>query len=350
LSLIFVMSAVYSFVAGVCVALIVALIFYFNSTPMEVHRKLYLHERETQHIVANHENRLDSKTDCNGVAYSSLKEKFLKDGYVIFRSCSLMNNTAVLEGAASYSAAGDVKSPDKRRHDGWRENDHVMNLSIDPDTLEVLGYLNGRGAFPFQTLNFPVATEQAIHSDVVHFDTLPIRGLMTAAWVALEDIHPDSGPLQYYPGSHKMGLWDMDELSVRVHSLNTDTSDNVTYLYLDKLKEAIEYNNLKPAYGLLKKGETLFWAASLLHGGGKLNNPKLTRLSQVTHYYLTGAKKFWIPRKSIPSLDRIQYKCSIPACTPSKYGVKDCAAHYLDLWKSRKWVNYMDNPSKSCSP
>ena len=34
-----------------------------------------------------------------------------------------------------------------------------------------------------------------------------------------------------------------------------------------------------------KKGQALIWAANLLHGGSPQINPKLTRWSQVTHYY-----------------------------------------------------------------
>jgi len=30
------------------------------------------------------------------------------------------------------------------------------------------------------------------------------EGYLVGAWVAVEDIHPDSGPLVYYPGSHRL--------------------------------------------------------------------------------------------------------------------------------------------------
>ena len=65
--------------------------------------------------------------------------------------------------------------------------------------MEFLEYLHGgRRLFPYQTLNFPKGTQQPLHSDLVHFDTSP-RTLMTAAWVALEDMNPDNGPLQFVP-------------------------------------------------------------------------------------------------------------------------------------------------------
>lgn len=50
-----------------------------------------------------------------------------------------------------------------------------------------------------------------MQSDLIHFDTMP-RTLMAAAWTALEDIHPDSGPLRFYPKSHHLGTNDFEEM------------------------------------------------------------------------------------------------------------------------------------------
>jgi hypothetical protein len=220
---------------------------------------------------------LGNKKDCNGKLYSELKAAYLENGYSVFRSCSI--TPEVLNAASAYT--GSITTG--RVGDAFLKEDSVLQLATDPDTLEFLGYINNRGAFPFQTLNFPVATQQPTHSDVIHFDTLPTRGLMTAAWVALEDIHPDSGPLIYYPGSHKMGLWDVDELGIRLETNSVSANDNTRLIYERRLQETIDRLQLQPAYGVLKKGESFVWASSLLHGGSKLNNPKLTRRSQVTH-------------------------------------------------------------------
>jgi hypothetical protein len=143
-----------------------------------------------------------AKKDCNGKGYAELKSSYERDGGVVFKSCSL-NMGTVLDNAQTLTK--NIKG--ERTQDAHKEDDSIMQIAIDPDTLEFLAYLHDRKAFPFQTLNFPVGTQQSTHSDVVHFDTLPTRGLMTASWVALEDIHPHSGPLRWYPGSHKLGLW-----------------------------------------------------------------------------------------------------------------------------------------------
>jgi hypothetical protein len=283
------------------------------------------------------------KKDCNGNTYSSLKEKFLADGHVTFRSCSL--KPELVDAVSGY--VGTIKT--SRVGDAWVKEDSVRDLAVDPETVDFLGYLHGRQAFPFQTLNFPQATQQPVHSDVIHFDTLPVRGLMTAAWVALEDIHPDSGPLIYYSGSHKMGLWDIDELGIRLHTLSIKAEANTREIYEKKLQETIDRLGLKPSYGTIKKGETFVWAASLLHGGSKLNNPSLTRKSQVTHYFLTGAKKFWVPWKSITSIDHIRYMCIVPACTPSQHNLVDCGAMQVERFASRRHIQHQDTEI-DCAP
>ena len=275
-----------------------------------------------------------SRQDCNGYSYSTLKAKFLREGYVVFRSCTLSNET--IDQAASFTKRIDGI----RSQDAWGHEDSVLNIAVDPDSVNILSYLNSHSVFPFQTLNFPVATQQPVHSDVVHFDTLPERGLMTASWVALEDIHPDAGPLIYYPRSHTMGLWDMDEIGSRLNykSLEYATRDNAVSHYEQyerDLQKTINRLGLKSRTATIKKGESFVWAASLLHGGSKLKDPTRTRTSQVTHYYMTGAKKFWVPKLSIPSIDHIIYKCNIPTCTVTHSKITNCAERRLELFKQR---------------
>ena len=58
-------------------------------------------------------------------------------------------------------------------------------------------------ALPCQTLNFIHGSQQNVHQDVIHLTPFP-PGYMCGVWVALEDIHPDSGPLVVYPRSHRL--------------------------------------------------------------------------------------------------------------------------------------------------
>jgi hypothetical protein len=84
--------------------------------------------------------------------------------------------------------AGDRKEG-LRVGDAWRFNPDVRAIAANTRVIEILSAVYGRKAWPFQTLNFPVGTQQHYHSDSVHFSSIPER-FMCGVWVALEDISP----------------------------------------------------------------------------------------------------------------------------------------------------------------
>lgn len=270
-----------------------------------------------------------SKRDCKNRVYGDLFEQFHKEGFVLFSPC--YDDRSVLDAVEGYTR----NITTNRVQNACIHNPAVARLALDRIILEFLDFLHGRHAFPFQTLNFLYGTQQAIHSDVVHFDTLPQRALMAAAWIALEDIHQDSGPLVYYPGSHKWGLWDFEEL--HLHALDNIRPKSEDYgRYEQALKDAIHTTGLRPALAdRVKRGDVIIWAASLLHGGSKRNKPNLTRASQVTHYFFEGTRncmtQYWVPRASYLATGQVTHKCDILPCVnrghPSLRG-KSCAEWY----------------------
>jgi len=187
---------------------------------------------------------------------------------------------------------------------GWKTCPAVHDLATWPNMLDALAQIYGRRPLPFQTLNFPVGTEQSVHADTVHFNTVP-AGWMCGVWVALEDIHPDSGPLVYYPGSHHLPenvlhsparpegrtpahrAW--HRLMVRL-GRRADHQDY--HRYEGDVAERLREFGLTADRGTLKKGQAMVWAANLLHGGSPRRDPARTRHSQVTHYYFEGCQYF----------------------------------------------------------
>ncbi len=71
---------------------------------------------------------------------------------------------------------------------------------------------------------------------------------MTGAWVALDDIDEDHGPLIYYSGSHTLKVYSMQAPGLK------SSYDNYPK-YEDKIQRIIEKKNLKPGLGIMKKGE-----------------------------------------------------------------------------------------------
>ncbi|HAA91592.1 MAG TPA: phytanoyl-CoA dioxygenase, partial [Rhodospirillaceae bacterium] len=100
-----------------------------------------------------------------------------------------------------------------RLGDGWKAGPMIRELAVNPLMQDKLTALFGRRAFPFQTLNFRFGSQQKPHADHIHFSSLPAH-FMCGVWVALEDVDIASGPLIYYPGSHKLPLLDLSDAGV----------------------------------------------------------------------------------------------------------------------------------------
>jgi hypothetical protein len=166
--------------------------------------------------------------------------------------------------------------------DAWRFDVDVRAIAANARVIELLSAIYGRKAWPFQTLNFPVGSQQRCHSDINALSSIPER-FMCGVWVALEDISPDAGPLEYYPGTHAWPLIYNDKIGVL--ATRPARSEETQELYHDVWAALVAKHSVKPRHFLPKKGEAVIWAANLLHAGSRQRNPNVTRWSQVTHYF-----------------------------------------------------------------
>jgi hypothetical protein len=87
-----------------------------------------------------------------------------------------------------------------RVQDAWEFDNNVKRIACNEKVLALLSQLYGRQAWPFQTLNFPVGTQQHFHTDSIHFSSSPER-FMCGVWVAMEDIDASNRPLMYFPAA-----------------------------------------------------------------------------------------------------------------------------------------------------
>ena len=177
------------------------------------------------------------------------------------------------------------KTEGLRIQDAWQFDENVKKIAVNAQILQLLSQLYGKPLFPFQTLNFPVGTQQHYHTDSVHFSSIPER-FMCGVWIAFEDIHPDAGPLIYYPGSHKLPIYLNEHLGA-VPQYGGDPYGTY-HIFVDFWRQLVSAHNLQPVEFLPKKGQALIWAANLLHGGAAQRDRTQTRWSQVTHYYFRG--------------------------------------------------------------
>ena len=174
------------------------------------------------------------------------------------------------------------KTKGKRRiQDAWQFDEDVKAIASNPQVLALLTKLYGREAFPFQTLNFPVGTQQAAHSDSVHFSSLPER-FMCGVWLAMEDVHESAGPLFYCPGSHSWPIVTNAMIGRRGYGSEARSAQ---VPFEEAWQAMCEANGVDQEPFLARKGQALIWSANLLHGGSRQTDPTLTRWSQVTHYF-----------------------------------------------------------------
>lgn len=227
----------------------------------------------------------------------SLQQQFQKQGYLIIDT---QIDASVLDGAREDLSPffGDNRqdpinvphAEENRIQDAWYINQNVLKIAQSKRVLEVLGVLYGKEAKPFQTINFYKGTQQPVHADSIHFNSEPF-GSMCGVWVALEDIGPDQGPLIYYPGSQML-----EEMNYEFFKL--PSYSKYYPQYLSGLQDVIAKHGFTPEYGIIKKGQAVIWSANIIHGGSTQLNMNLTRHSQVTHYYMDGAR-YWRPGASV---------------------------------------------------
>jgi hypothetical protein len=199
---------------------------------------------------------------------------------------------------------GWAKNRGLRVQDAWKSNPDVRRIAANQQILDLLETLYGRRAFPFQSLNFPVGTQQATHNDAVHFHSVPER-FMCGVWVALEDADEENGALEYYPRSHELPLFVNEHIGAC--SAEQDQPFAHYNRYLDLWRQLIEARGYERTIFRARKGQALIWLATLLHGGSRHNNPDRTRWSQVTHYFFEDCT-YLTPLASDAAYGQIHYR------------------------------------------
>lgn len=91
-----------------------------------------------------------------------------------------------------------VRIPDFHSH-----SQGALSLYLNSELFKVAEAIFGRQAVATQSLLFQYGSTQSLHRDPAFVPAHP-SGHLIASWLALEDIHPDSGPLVLIPRSHRL--------------------------------------------------------------------------------------------------------------------------------------------------
>ncbi len=173
------------------------------------------------------------------------------------------------------------------RHSGYRIHDlhshcpAARSLYLNRQIFDWVNLMLGEEAVAIQSLYFEFGSQQTLHRDPV---VVPINahGHMVAAWIALEDIHPDCGPLIYVPGSHRLPYFETQPGDYRFDAQHM--GPELVERGMAWEEEQRRRAGLEPKHFTPRRGEVLLWHAALTHGGSPVRDPRLTRKSLVVHF------------------------------------------------------------------
>jgi Phytanoyl-CoA dioxygenase (PhyH) len=161
-----------------------------------------------------------------------------------------------------------------------------------PPVIEFLRAIFEDKPQAFQSLSFWKGSQQPMHKDTayVRVDGNPLA--LAATWLALEDIAPGTGELEYFVGSHHAPDYCFGGVSKWMNTAEDDYGAEHDKFLASLHADARQYNHAKSSF-LARKGDVLIWHADLAHGGSRVIHPDRTRRSLVTHFCPASTSPFF---------------------------------------------------------
>lgn len=164
--------------------------------------------------------------------------------------------------------------------------DALRDLCCEPLLARILRDLIGEPMGVHLNLTGWRSTQRDWHQDG-YLNPDHVADWYAAVWVALDDIHADSGPFEYVPGSHRR--WPPIRQDRMLAALGTtaanrhwptESEEILTPLFEDELRRT----RTIPHQFIARKGDVLIWHARLLHRGSPPLDPSAERRAVIAHY------------------------------------------------------------------
>jgi hypothetical protein len=153
----------------------------------------------------------------------------------------------------------------------------AQTIAQDERLVRLLTALLGESPSIVSSLFFEKGSTQAIHRDTPWFFTNPLNHYF-GVWTALEDVHPDAGPLTYFKGGHKVA----PDRQLRDQRVPRDA-------YFARIVDACFAAGLERVELCPRRGDVVIWHPQLPHGGAARRDPARSRRSMVVHYKAASA-------------------------------------------------------------
>lgn len=236
---------------------------------------------------------------------SNWQAEWMRDGLVILRG--FLPDDLIDAYAAVYPAEGTAMPDGSQAPGEWGSPTpylgvpELQDLACFRPLTEVLEHLIGEPMGLHLNLTSWRSTERDWHQDD-YLNPADVFGHYAAVWMALDDIHPDSGPFEFIRGSHRWPLIRRDKV---LQALGEDGADGswpwrTEALLRPLVEERAAQEGLVVEAFDAKRGDVLIWHARLMHRGSRPRTPGLERRALISHYSGTGHRPDMTARRVRP--------------------------------------------------
>lgn len=154
----------------------------------------------------------------------------------------------------------------------------IGELYLHPQIFAWTDRVFGQASAAFQSVFFEWGSRLPLHRDAAYIPVQPPSHLL-GVWVALEDVHPDSGPLAYIPRSHRLPYFEFEPQRIAIRS----QEENYFPAHKFNMGQCVDQGLAEQLFRA-RRGEVLIWHASLIHGGSRPADSRRSRRSLVVHF------------------------------------------------------------------
>ena len=178
---------------------------------------------------------------------------------------------------------------------------NVLKFLIHPKLKNILEDCFGQEAEGIQTMHFFQGSEHPLHQDQYYLPDC------MSAWIAMEDVNEENGPLCLQPQSHLGRLITKKEIPIQQEGETYEQQQ--TNRYFPIVKKIAKENNIPIINILEKQGDVLLFHGRLIHGGSTILKKNSTRHALACHYIPYTSCNWdrdW-PRISFDGTRRVKY-------------------------------------------
>jgi hypothetical protein len=160
---------------------------------------------------------------------------------------------------------------------------HPEILDLVAPLAGILDELIGEPAGMHLNLTGWVSTERDWHQDS-YLNEPEVGDHYAAVWIALGDIHPDAGPFQYVPGSHRWPQVTRQLIGAHVDLADPTWPKHSEAVLSPLFEQEIADRGAQPVTYLPERGDVLVWHGRLLHRGSKARVSGAYRPGFIAHF------------------------------------------------------------------